>query len=110
MVAPLVRPTAEAGTYVHCARRHANATSSDVYFDETLMPWRPVGDQRVGDPVPMAPPPADVDEEKCWRHTSTQRAVVDLFTCAAAFAFKGTYYSSFSDAIQRLRLSRRRQS
>jgi hypothetical protein len=32
-----------------------------VYFDEGLMPWRPKGDQRVGDPLPVAPP-ADEDQ------------------------------------------------
>ena len=28
-------------------------TSSEVYFDETLYPWRKAGDQRVSDPVPQ---------------------------------------------------------
>ena len=36
-------------------------TTSEVYFDEGLMPWRPKGDQRVGDPLPVAPP---VDEDQ----------------------------------------------
>ena len=30
--------------------------TSDVYFDETFMPWRGVGDQRVGPVVPHAAP------------------------------------------------------
>ena len=37
---------------------HRVMTSSDVYHDETLMPWRPVGDQRISDPAPI-PVPAD---------------------------------------------------
>ena len=32
--------------------------TSEVYFDEGLFPWRPKGDQRVGDP----PPNPHVDE------------------------------------------------
>ena len=40
------------------------------------------------------------------RQTPIAEAVVDLFCCVAAVAFKGTYYSSFSDAIMRLRLAR----
>ena len=32
--------------------------------------------------------------------------VVDMMTCVEARVFKGTYYSSFSDAIQRLRVVR----
>ena len=36
-------------------------TTSEVYFDETLMPWRPKGDQRIGDPLPAPPPPVDAD-------------------------------------------------
>ena len=35
-----------------------------------------------------------------------EHAVGGRFTCAAARVFMGTYYSSFSDAIQRLRLAR----
>ena len=36
--------------------------TSEVYFDETFMPWRPCGDQREGAPMPVAPPPpADSD-------------------------------------------------
>ena len=37
------------------------------------------------------------------RHTSIEAAVVDLFTCVQARAFKGTLGSSFSDAIHHLR-------
>ena len=40
------------------------------------------------------------------RHTPLADAVVDLFTCVAARAFKGSYYSSFSDAIAGLRAAR----
>ena len=30
------------------------AIISDVYFSETIMPWRPVGDQRIGTPLPTS--------------------------------------------------------
>ena len=32
--------------------------TSEVYFDEGVMPWRPKGDQRVGDSMPTSPPTA----------------------------------------------------
>ena len=32
------------------------SSASDVWFDESLMPWRPQGDQRVGPAVPHAAP------------------------------------------------------
>ena len=32
--------------------------TSEVYFDEGVMPWRPKGDQRVGDSMPTPPPTA----------------------------------------------------
>ena len=35
--------------------------TSEVYFDESLFPWRPNGEQRVGSPSPAAAPPADPD-------------------------------------------------
>ena len=40
------------------------------------------------------------------RHTPLFDAVVELFTCVHATTFKGCFYSSFSDAIMRLRLAR----
>ena len=36
-------------------------TTSEVYHDETLMPWRPVESQRIADPAPI---PADGDSEQ----------------------------------------------
>ena len=33
--------------------------TSEVYFDESLFPWRPTGEQRIGSPSPTAAPPAD---------------------------------------------------
>ena len=33
--------------------------TSEVYFDESLYPWRPAGDQRIGSPTPAAAPLAD---------------------------------------------------
>ena len=30
--------------------------TTEVYFDEGLMPWRPKGDQRIGEAMPSAPP------------------------------------------------------
>ena len=37
------------------------------------------------------------------RRTDLRASVVDLHTCARALVFKGSRYSSFSDAISRLR-------
>ena len=37
------------------------------------------------------------------RHSSLFAAVVDLYTCAAADVFKGSFYSSFSDTILHIR-------
>ena len=57
-------------------------------------------------PIGGAPRESANDEASVHRHTPVQDAVVDIFTCVAAEFFKGTYYSSFSDAIQRCRLAR----
>ena len=38
--------------YVWIPALHRVALTSDVWMDETLMPWRPAGDQRVGAPPP----------------------------------------------------------
>ena len=40
------------------------------------------------------------------RHTTVADAVVDLYTCAAAYVFKGTLGSSFSDTIWLMRKAR----
>ena len=42
-------------------------------------------------------------DEEARRPTSVASAVVDLFTCVAAEVFKGTRWSSFSDAVSLLR-------
>ena len=34
----------------------------EVYFDESLFPWRPNGDQRTGMPLPSAAPPAALSD------------------------------------------------
>ena len=39
--------------------QHKVIQTSEVYFDESLFPWRPAGEQRVGSPPPTAAPPAD---------------------------------------------------
>ena len=36
--------------------------TSEVYFDESLFPWRPDGQQRVGSPPPVAAPTADPED------------------------------------------------
>ena len=49
------------------------------------------------------------DAYKCHdvhRQTPLTDAVAEIETCARATVFKGCYYSSFSDAIQRLRNAR----
>ena len=45
-------PSVTSGYYVWLTKLHRVAIVSDVWFDETLMPWRPPGDQRVGAPPP----------------------------------------------------------
>ena len=45
-------PSVTSGYYVWLTKLHRVAIVSDVWFDETLMPWRPTGDQRVGAPPP----------------------------------------------------------
>ena len=39
--------------------QHKVIQTSEVYFDESLFPWRPSGDQRVGTPSPTSAPTAD---------------------------------------------------
>ena len=51
--------------------------------------------------------PVDADAR---RPTSVAAAVVDLFTCVAAGVFKGTRWSSFSDAVALLRRCHGRDS
>ena len=36
--------------------------TSEVYFDESLYPWRPSGDQRIGTTTPVSAPPPDVED------------------------------------------------
>ena len=42
--------------------QHKLIQTSEVYFDESLYPWRPSGDQRIGMPTPTAAPPSDEDD------------------------------------------------
>ena len=41
--------------------QHKVIQTSEVYFDESLFPWRPAGEQRIGYPSPTAAPPADLE-------------------------------------------------
>jgi hypothetical protein len=41
--------------------QHKVIQTSEVYFDESLFPWRPAGEQRIGSPSPTAAPPADLE-------------------------------------------------
>ena len=41
--------------------QHKVVTTSEVYHDEALMPWRPAGSQRISDPGPI---PADGDADQ----------------------------------------------
>ena len=45
-------PTIPGGYNIWLPNEGKVVTTSDVYFDETLMPWRARGDQRVGVPPP----------------------------------------------------------
>ena len=42
--------------------QHKVIQTSEVYFDESLFPWRPDGKQRVGSPPPVAAPTADPED------------------------------------------------
>ena len=44
-----------------------------------------------------------IEDNAKLRKTSLTDAVVELFTCVEALAFKGSYASSFSDTIHHLR-------
>ena len=49
----MVRSTAQPGAFnIWLPNELKMVSSSEVYFDETFMPWRSPGDQRVSDPVP----------------------------------------------------------
>jgi len=64
---------------------------------------------RLRGAVPIPEPAggeAEREAEGEARHTSVERAAVDLLTCVEATAFMGTYMSSFSDAIALLRRAR----
>ena len=52
-------PSIPSAYYVWLSRLHRVAITSDVWFEETLMPWRPKGDQRVGVPPPHHALPDD---------------------------------------------------
>lgn len=51
-----------------------------------------------------------VREMEPQRHTPVAQAVIDIFCCVHARSFKGSFYSSFSDAIQQLRCAHNLQS
>ena len=58
----LGRSTETQGSYcVWIPEHHKVVTTSEVYHDETLMPWRPAGSQRIADPAPL---PADADADQ----------------------------------------------
>ena len=52
-------PSVPNAYYVWLSNLHRVAISSDVWFDETLMPWRPTGHQRVAAPPPHHAEPDD---------------------------------------------------
>ena len=99
-------------SFVDFLERHA-APSDHIYVATDNALSQRALQKRFGEQIkaltPIAPPPKNEAEraaylESVHRHTTVQDAVVDIFTCASARVFKGTYYSSFSDAIMRLRL------
>ena len=51
----------------------------------------------------MEPIVDTIPDDPSFRYTSVQRAVCDIFIAAEAAVFKGSFFSSFSDTIQRLR-------
>ena len=55
----LGRSESQPGAYsIWVPSEHKVVTTSEVYFDDTYMPWRAKGDERVGEPVPL---PVDGD-------------------------------------------------
>ena len=55
----LGRSSAQPGAYnLWNPNEHKIVSASDVWFDETFMPWRKAGDRRIGDPIPT---PGDAD-------------------------------------------------
>ena len=53
--------------------QHKVIQTSEVYFDESLFPWRPSGDQRVGTPSPTSAPTADPSDISAGGVTSNIR-------------------------------------
>ena len=55
----LGRSESQPGAYsIWVPSEHKMVTTSEVFFDDTYMPWRAKGDERIGDPVPV---PVDGD-------------------------------------------------
>jgi hypothetical protein len=52
---------------------------------------------------PRAKGTTPIHAKRALRQTKLWQAVADLFVCAAAEVFKGSFYSSFSDAAAHLR-------
>ena len=55
--------------------QHRVVTTSEVYFDATFMPWRPLGQQRVG---PIAPLPAPSDDRASGLDPAPTPASIDV--------------------------------
>ena len=90
------------GAFHDFLERHA---SSNIYLATDNAVTREAYRQRYGSRIKACTPVASgtIREEQPERHTPVAQAVIDIFVCVYARTFKGSYYSSFSDAIAQLR-------
>ena len=72
--------------------------TSEVYFDEGLMPWRPKGDQRVGPVLPTKPAPP---EEESLPRPNLSGPSTEANTCAPPLVDQPTSLSEAYDHATR---------
>ena len=57
--------------------------TSEVYFDEGYMPWRPKGDRRIGEPLPSTPPdPIESDKRAVVAEADLPTVDMDKYEAA----------------------------
>ena len=86
-------PSVPSAYYVWLSQLHRVAITSDVWFEETLMPWRPKGDQRVGVPPPHHALPDD-------QPPGLPTAPVAATTAATATDAAATLSSAFDHVVR----------
>jgi hypothetical protein len=83
--------------------QHKLIQTSEVYFDESLYPWRPSGDQRIGMPTPTAAPPSDEDDISAGGASSDAAPVTN--NTAAASTLPESFASATRAAQSRVNTS-----